>query len=201
MPIEFLDAEQPAPAGPEPPARRSLLVRLLAGAAVVAAVLAWALTRPDGGGTTAVPRATPTPTATGHLAPATVRCSTGGPVTTELASAMQHFLPTLRVDNLRVYRCVRGSGPAARIVFEAVSSVYRGQHIDVEASVRGVGDPAVSPHLGATDDSYVTVARIDTLAAGLRVSVVDWAPRGAHPKIPAGPMSKLADFVSLNVIL
>ncbi len=122
-------------------------------------------------------------------------------MTTELASAMQHFLPTLRVDNLRVYRCVRGRGPAGRIVFEAVSSSYRGQHIDVEASVRGVGDSVDSPHLGATGPRYVMVARIDALAAGTRVSVIDWAPRGSHARVPGDEMSKLADFVSLNVIL
>ena len=44
-------------------------------------------------------------------------------------------------------------------------------------------------------------ARIDTLAAGLRVSVIDWAPRGTHPTVPGDAMAKLADFVSLNVIL
>jgi hypothetical protein len=203
VPIEFLDEDAPELPEPHQPARRGLL-RVAAGVAVAAAALAWALTRPDGGATTAAPRPTPTPTAhpsRAQLGPTTVRCGTGGPVTTELASAMQHFLPAVKIDNLRVYRCVRGSGPDGRIIFEAVSSRYRGMNIDVEAALRGAHPPEVPPQLGAEGGRFVVHARIDTIAAGLEVSVVDWARPGDHRPPPAAALTRLADFVSLNVIL
>lgn len=206
MPVEFIqDDGAPEPESYEPPPRRTLGLRVLGAGIVLVAALIWGLTRPDGGGGSAAPRPTPSGQSPSRpVAPASgeIRCRTGAPVTDELASAMRHFLPALKVANLSVYRCVRGGGPKGRVVFEAVSGAWHGQNIDVEVSVRGAGVPAESPRLGSHNGSYVTIARIETLAAGLHVAVVDWAPPNLlQPHVPGDAMGKLADFVSLNVVL
>jgi hypothetical protein len=207
MPVEFIqDDGAPEPEPSEPPLRRTLGLRVLGAVIVLVAALIWGLTRPDGGGVSGAPRPTPSGPAATRLPPqpanGEIRCRTRAPVTDELASAMRHFLPALKVANLSVYRCVRGGGPKGRVVFEAVSGAWHGQNIDVEVSVRGAGVPAESPRLGSHNGSYVTVARIETLAAGLHVAVVDWAPPNLlRPHVPGDAMGKLADFVSLNVVL
>jgi hypothetical protein len=207
MPVEFVrDAGAPEPESDEPRPRRTLGLRVLGAVIVLVAALIWVLTRPDGGGVSGAPRPTPSGQARTspppHRANGEIRCRTGAPVTDELASAMRHFLPALKVANLSVYRCVRGGGPDGRVVFEAVSGAWHGQNIDVEVAVRGSGVPAESPRLGSHNGSYVTVARIETLAAGLHVAVVDWAPPNLlRPHVPGDAMGKLADFVSLNVVL
>lgn len=209
MPVEFLGDDDDAP--PTAPAassgRRSLVLRVLAVAVAAIAGLAWVLTRPDGGGVSGAPRATvtvrpsPIPSPTYPTALQTISCRTGAPVTTDVASAMRHFLPALKVANLNAYRCVRGHGPGSRIVFEAVTGRFRGMNIDVEATRRGFGKPMPSPHLGAEGGKYVELARIETVAAGLRVAVVDYARPGRHRVPPGDAMLRLADFVSLNVVL
>jgi hypothetical protein len=208
MPVEFIqdDDDAPEPSPYEPPPRRTFALRVLGAVVVLVAALIWALTRPDGGGVSGAARPNPSPHPPSRSAspPAgqTFSCRMRAPVTDELASAMRHFLPALRVANLSVYRCVHGSGPKGRVVFEAVSGAWHGQNIDVEVSVRGIDSPAESPGLGSHNGSYVTVARIETVAAGLHVSVVDWAPPNLlRPHVPGGAMSRLADFVSLNVVL
>lgn len=207
MPVEFIsDDDSPEPPRYEPPRRRTLALRVLGAVVALVAALLWVLTRPDGGGVSGAPRPTPS----GHTSPSrstppsrtAVSCRTRAPVTDELASAMRHFLPALKVANLSVYRCVRGAGPQGRVVFEAVSGAWHGQNIDVEVAVRGVDAPAESPRLGSHNGSYVTVARIETVAAGLHVAVVDWAPPNLlRPDVPGDAMGRLADFVSLNVVL
>ena len=172
------------------------------------AVAVWALTRPSGqsgqtgnaaaGTSTPPPIVTVTPPATPAQAD-TLTCEIGAPVTIAIAGAMKRYLPALQLGHLSVYRCVRGAAIDGRVVFEAVSGRYRGLNIDVETALSTDGAQAISPRLGAAGGRYVLVARIEAVAAGLKVAVSAWGRNGA--RAPVNAMRALADFVSLNVVL
>lgn len=208
MPIEFLadepdDQDEPAgPAGPPRP-RHSALYRVAAGVLVLVAVVVWALTRPSGqppiGVAQPAPKPPPTTATTTPPPPDTLMCEVGAPVTIAIATAMKRYLRALDLANLSVYRCTRGGAMDGRIVFEAISGHYHHLNIDVEAALRTDGPQASSPRLGADGGRFVLVARIEAIAAGLKVDVSAWGKPGARAPIDA--MRNLADFVSLNVVL
>ena len=203
MPVEFIDDAEDG--DDEPSAslpRRSVLYRVAAAAIVVVAVVVWALTRPDDNTAPTATRPTsvqstfvrrsPPPT----LVPDTVSCETGAPVFIPIATAMKRYLPAIDLANLTVYRCVRGGAIDSRVVYEAISAHYHHLTIDVEAALRTDGPPVISP---GHSRNKVPVARIEALAAGLKVDVTAWGARDARAPIDA--MRSLADFVSLNVVL
>ncbi len=207
MPVEFIDdAEGAAEELSAPPPRRPVLYRFAAAALVLVAVIAWALTRPADNMTTGAskPSTSPTdvpttlvPTST----PATVGtdilvCQTDAPVMIPIASAMKRYLPAIDLANLTAYRCTRGGGMGGQVVSEGISGRYHRLSIDVEATLRTeVGGAIATP----PDGNRVLVARIEALAAGLKVNVSAWGRRGDRAPIDA--MRSLADFVSLNVVL
>lgn len=210
MPIEFVAEEPDEPAEPDagqsgrPRPRRAALYRVAAAALVAVAVIVWALTRPSGTPTNnaAQPTNSPsvlTPTAARSSGPATLTCEVDAPVTISIAAAMKRYLPALDLANLNVYQCTSGGTMGARIVFEAISGRFHQLNIDVEAALRTDGTQAASPRLGSDGGRYVIVARIEALAAGMKVDVTAWGKRGARAPIDA--MRNLADFVSLNVVL
>jgi hypothetical protein len=214
--VEFLsgdsdESDEPAQP-PQPPERRyAPLYRIGAVAIALSALVVWGLTRPDGAHQS-VARPLPTPYPSPLFPsptlppqkpppPSVIACQLGAPVANEIVTAMQHYLPTVRIDNLRAYRCVRGSGATGRIVFEAISGHVGRFNIDVEATLR-TGDHAgvnASPRLGETAAHFVLLSRAEAVAAGLEVDVNAYGRAGEHP--PVFAMRGLADFVSLNVIL
>ena len=208
--VEFLhdEPDEPAPPAGRPPRRHVPLHRIGAALVVLAALVVWGLTRPDDGTghpAARAPRSTPVPSspapsATPSVQPRIIACRLGAPVANEIVTAMQHYLPTIKIDNLRAYRCVRGSGETGRIVFEAISGRVGALNIDVEATLR-TGDHAgsiASPRLGA-GARKVLLGRAESYAAGLQVAVNAYGRAGE--RAPSYAMRGLADFVSLNVIL
>jgi hypothetical protein len=180
--------------------------RTAALAVVLAALAAWVLTRPGGGPDqpTVVKTVTPSPraTSTAPRAPVTTmtECRFGAPVATEINQAMLRFLPGIRVNNLGAYRCVRGSGSSARIVYEKITGAYRGVVIGVETDLP-VRDP-VQPVPGLLDDGAghgAVLARVEAIAAGLHVAVTAYGRE--RSVAPSEAMRRLADFISLNVVL
>ena len=187
------------------PSRRTVLYRFAAGALVLIGVIAWALTRP-GNDTTPTGAAPPSTSPSSSVArtPAvvgqgTLTCQTDGPVNIPIAAAMKRYLPALNLATLSAIRCVTSGAIDARTMYEAISGHYHHLTIDVEAAPRSNGPQAITPRPRPENGRYVLVARIEALAAGLKVAVSAWGRRGARAPIDA--MRNLADFVSLNVVL
>jgi hypothetical protein len=210
MPIEFLAEEPDEPAEPDagaddgPRSQRTVVYRVAAGALVLVGVIVWALTRPtDTTPTSAAPPSTVSSPSVAHtpavVEQGTLTCQTDAPVNIPIASAMKRYLPALDLSTLTAYRCVNGGAIDARTMYEAITGRYHHLNIDVEAALRSDGPQVNSLRLGAENGRYVLVARIEALAAGLKVDVSAWGTRGARPPIDA--MRRLADFVSLNVVL
>jgi hypothetical protein len=209
MPVEFIDDAEDAEDGADElraPQRRPALYRFAAAAAVLIAVIAWALTRPADNTTpsaskpstspttvptTLVPSSTPSTLGTDILV-----CQTDAPVMIPIASAMKRYLPGLDLAGLTAYRCTRGGGMGGQVVSEGISGRYHRLRIDVEATLRTEVDASIA---SPPEGSRVLVARIEALAAGLKVDVSAWGRRGGRAPIDA--MRSLADFVSLNVVL
>ena len=209
MPVEFLNSgpDEPDP-GPEPTTGHVSLLRIAAVVAVLAALVVWAVTRPDGSGhrAAAARSGTPSPAATTPPARhggivAEFTCTFGAPVDNEIESAMWHYFPGIAIRHLGVFRCARGSGPSGRVLFQAVSGRYHGVNIDLEARLRtahGV-DAGMSPRLGSVHGRYPLLARIKAISVNLEVTVNAYGRPGAA--IPGDRMQKLCDFVSLNLVL
>ncbi len=210
MPIEFIDDADDADDGTderrEPPPRRPVLYRLAAAAVVLLAVIAWALTRPADNTATggSKPSTSPTYVPTTFAASSAsatagtdiLVCQTDAPVMIPIASAMKRYLPALDLADLTAYRCTRGSGMGGQVVSEGISGRYHRLSISVEATLRTeVDTPIATP----PDAGKVLVARIEALAAGVKVDVSAWGRSGDRAPIDA--MRNLADFVSLNVVL
>lgn len=206
MPVEFLShgPDEPEP-GPPESSRHAALLRVAAALVVLAALVVWALTRPDGGHhrvAAAHPSASTAvePTPLPHAVVA-FRCAVGAPLNDEIESAMWHYFHGIAIRNLGVFRCVRGTGPSGRVLFQAVTGRYRGVNIDLEARLRTVHgvDPDLSPHLGSAHSRYPLLAQIKAISVNLDVTVNAYGRPGAA--VPGDRMQKLCDFVSLNVVL
>jgi hypothetical protein len=209
-PVEFVPEQpgktDPPPEPPAPPPRRRIVARLAAAALVLGAVIAWAVTRPEE--QPHRPAAAPPPTAQSGgpaVRPVLIRCQHRAPVATEVETAMVRYFPGIAIRNLQAFRCVRGHGASGRILFEAVSGHVPGPrggiNLDVELTLRterGV-DPAVSPHLGAAGGRYELLGQIKAISVNLDVTVAAYGRRVSSA--PVGPMRRLCDFVSLNIVL
>jgi hypothetical protein len=206
MPVEFLShtPDEPDP-GPPEPSRHVPLLRVGAALAVLAALVVWALTRPEGTDHRAAAAhpstSAPAVTTPGPVTVVAFHCTMGAPLDNEIESAMWHYFHGIAIRNLGVFRCIRGSGPSGRVLFQAVSGRYHGVNIDLEARLRtvhGVGAD-LSPHLGSAHSRYPLLARIKAISVNLDVTVNAYGRRGAA--VPGDRMRKLCDFVSLNVVL
>lgn len=214
MPVEFLSAEPPEPVRPDsvPPDRQrhATWLRVAAAVVVLAALVVWALTRPDAAHHPAAAPATTAPETAPSARPSTgaapgsviaLHCVTGAPLANELESAMWHYFRGIAIRNLGAYRCVRGSGPSGRVLFQAVTGRYRGVNIDLEARLRtahGVGAD-ISPRLGSAHGRYQLLAQIKAISVDLEVTVNAYGRPGA--RVPGDRMQRLCDFVSLNLVL
>jgi hypothetical protein len=204
-PVEFLNS------GPDDPGAwrrsgRGPILRVAISLAVIAALVIWAATRPDGSRHHQTAAATPSTSSSTVISPAppmllAVHCAVGAPLANEIESAMWHYLHGIAIRNLGVYRCERGAGPSGRVLFQAVTGRYRGVNVDLEARLRtanGVG-PDVSPHLGSVHGRYPLLAQIKALSVNLEVTVNAYGRRGQQ--LPLDRMRRLCDYVSLNLIL
>ncbi|HEY2298109.1 MAG TPA: hypothetical protein VGH43_10310 [Jatrophihabitans sp.] len=204
-PVEFLNSGPGDPGAPRRPGHGTVL-RVAAALAVIAALVIWAATRPDGSRRHETAAAKPSASSSTAVSPApsillAVHCEVGAPLANEIESAMWHFLHGIAIRNLGVYRCERGAGPSGRVLFQAVTGRYRGVNVDLEARLRtvhGVG-PDVSPHLGSVHGRYPLLAQIKALSVNLEVTVNAYGHRGQQ--LPLDRMRRLCDYVSLNLIL
>src|SRR6478752_5907609 len=105
MPVEFLSAEpdEPAP-GPPQTSRHATLLRVAAAVVVLAALVVWALTRPDGtqhrASAAHPPASAPTSTMPGPGTVVAFHCKLGAPVDNAIESAMWHYFRGIAIRNL-----------------------------------------------------------------------------------------------------
>lgn len=201
MPVEFVHTEpdDAAPPDPAPPPRhRTLLVRALVVALIVAAVAAWALTRTDPAPARHRPTAVPAPTSrmsTPSILPAQLMICRAAVRPPDLLAAVRRFVHHVVVDRTGGVRCRR----AGHVVYESITAHLAAVTIRIEAVARSAdGDTNLVPQSGARRGG-VLLARIEALTAGLHVQVVAFGPRHTVP--PYDALRRLADFVSLNVVL
>jgi hypothetical protein len=122
------------------------------------------------------------------------RCHDGGPVDSDVATAMHRFLHRITLQPVLGTRCILTVGAKQRLIAEAITASAHGYDVQVNLSARSAEFPSPVPR-----DRAIELGRIETEAAGVRVQIIATGfPAGNPPMIR---LQRLADYLSLNTAL